>query len=283
MRLFIFLQHGFIRSKHTHNNDDDGKMSQENCPFIKKAPLQKYDERQPELDARNVEYLLRQKKDSRRTVFAIANVFYLCIAVMIFVMGDSNLTTYHAWLSGGMYSRLACLYGTIVICLSMIGIYASMNFYAKGRYYALLYVFFMVFVIVTSFIVGSAGLIHRSDVSAMSSTMRNEWIRQRGNQEGQSTLNVLQAFHKCCGFNDDNDNPQQPCARVNPGKPSPGCGPKLVARAQLDLLKTGLLLLFSSLVYIFGMVTALKMTKQRVWSGEHAMKQKSYEKPADSI
>lgn len=268
----VRLDHGFVVS-----------MSGENRPFIKKKPLEKYHERQPDLDARNVEYLLKQPRDNGRMTLAVANVVYLCIALMIFIVGDSNLTSYHAWLSGGTYSRLACFYGVIVICLSLIGVYSSMTRYAKGRYWALLYVFFMAFVVITSFLAGSSALIYRADTAAVSSNMRNTWIVQRGNQEGQSTLNVLQAFYKCCGFNNDLDNPQEPCARLSPGKSSPGCGPKLLIRAQTDLLKTGLLLLLSSLVYVFGLVTALKMTKKRVWSGEHAMKQRSHAHPAASI
>ena len=254
----------------------------EDQPFIPKKTLEKYQERQPHLDARNEPYLLRTPLNNHRAELTICSLVYLAVSIMIFVHGDSTLTTYHAWLSGGTYSRVACFFGLITIACSLVGVYASMSLYAKTRYWALLNVFFQVFVIVGSFVAGTACLIHRADAGAMAANIREGWVMQRGNQQGQATLSALQAHYKCCGLRTDQDVPQQPCVRYNPGKPNPGCGATLVARSQTDLLKTGIMLMLSSLGYIYGVVIVLKMTKKRIWSGERMLKQKSHSL-ADSI
>ena len=96
----------------------------EDQPFIPKKTLEKYQERQPHLDARNEPYLLRTPLNNHRAELTICSLVYLAVSIMIFVHGDSTLTTYHAWLSGGTYSRVACFFGLITIACSLVGVYA---------------------------------------------------------------------------------------------------------------------------------------------------------------
>ena len=111
------------------------------------------------------------------------------------------------------------------------------------------------------------------NTSSISNDLSTNWITQGKNQQGQATLNACQAKYKCCGFKDDTDHAIQPCLRFSPGERLPGCGPTLIKHEQSDLLKIGLLLLLSSLIYIYGMWIAFKMIKKRVWSQEAKMPQ----------
>ncbi len=223
--------------------------------------------------------MLRVKRTSERPRLGLASAIYLAIGVMIFIAGDSNLTTYHAWLSGGTYSKVAMLMGFLAAACGCIGIYASMTLYAKGRYWAMLYNIFMGTTTICSFLAGSACLIHRASTNAISANLYRNWIIQGQNQQGQATLNSLQAKYKCCGFKNDMDHAIQPCLRFTPGERLPGCSKQLTKLSQGDFLKVGLLMLLSSLVYIYGIWIALKMIKTRVWSQEAKMPQRAHAYP----
>ena len=54
---------------------------------------------------------------------------------------------------------------------------------------------------------------------------------------------------------------------------------QVVPFSQGDFLKVGLLMLLSSLVYIYGIWIALKMIKTRVWSQEAKMPQRAHAYP----
>ncbi len=235
--------------------------------------LEKHETRNKHKDDKNIPYLLRVQKTSYRPRLGLASAIYLTVGVMIYITGDSNLTTYHAWLSGGMYSKFAMLMGFLAMSCGLVGIYSSATLFAKGRYWAYLYTIFMGITIVGSFLAGSACLIYRANTSSISNDLSTNWITQGKNQQGQATLNACQAKYKCCGFKDDTDHAIQPCLRFSPGERLPGCGPTLIKHEQSDLLKIGLLLLLSSLIYIYGMWIAFKMIKKRVWSQEAKMPQ----------
>ena len=60
---------------------------------LPKKTLQKYNERQPHLDARNEPYLLRIPVNNHRGELMVCSLVYLAVAIMMFVHGYSTLTT----------------------------------------------------------------------------------------------------------------------------------------------------------------------------------------------
>ena len=239
--------------------------------------LEKHETRDALKDSKNIPYLLRIKRTTHRPQLGIASAIYLTIGVMLYITCESNLTSYHAWLSGGSYSKIGSLMGVLATACGLVGIYASLTLYAKGRYWAMLYEIFLGITSIGSFIGGTACLIHRANTNGIYNDLRSSWILQGQNQQGQNTLNACQAKYKCCGFKDDMDHAIQPCMRFSPGGRLPGCAKVLVNRSQNDFLKVGLLLLLSSLVYIYGIWITLKMIKLRVWSQEAKMPQRRHD------
>ena len=75
--------------------------------------LEKHETRDALKDSKNIPYLLRIKRTTHRPQLGIASAIYLTIGVMLYITSESNLTSYHAWLSGGSYSKIGSLMGVL--------------------------------------------------------------------------------------------------------------------------------------------------------------------------